>query len=186
MTQTHASSLFLAGSLLLVSACAAPQSTPASQAERVVSEADYDRIKALLGDWYLVGGERLGKVVEANLEEPFLSYAITSAGHSVVEKLFVDQPMEMTSVYYLDKGRLRMDHYCSLGNQPKMVAVSASAENEIAFQTVEVGNMADEDTLHISSHSLEFNGPGEMTVYWGATEGQEPTGGSMYKVKKLE
>ncbi len=62
----------------------------------------------------------------------------------------------------------------------------SSAENEIAFQTVEVGNMADKDTLHISSHSLEFNGPGEMTVYWGATERQKPTGGSMYKVKKLE
>jgi hypothetical protein len=171
--------------LIFATACSSPPSSAVSQAERAVSEDDYDRIKSLLGDWYLVGGERLGKVVEPNLEEPFLTYAITSAGHSVVEKLFVDQPSEMTSVYYLDKGRLKMDHYCSLGNQPKMVAV-AGAENEIAFQVVEVGNLEDKDALHISSHSLEFNGTGEMTVYWGATERQKPTGGSMYKVKKLE
>ena len=172
--------------LFVGSACSSLQGGVVGQEQRTVSEEDYERIKSLAGDWYLVGGERLGKVIEPNLEEPFLSYAITSAGHSVVEKLFVDQPMQMTSVYYLDKGRLKMDHYCSLGNQPRMVAVSASAENEIAFQTVEVGNMADKDTLHMSSHSFEFNGPGEMTVHWGATKGQESTGGSLYRVKKLE
>jgi len=48
------------------------------------------------------------------------------------------------------------------------------------------GNMADKDVLHISWHSLEFNGPGDLTVYRGATEGQEPTGGSMHKVKKRD
>lgn len=77
----------------------------------------------------------------------------------MIEKLFVGQAGEMTSVYYLDEGRLRMDHYCSLGNQPRMVAI-ASEGDELTFELLGVDNMPDPDVLHISSHALEFTGPG--------------------------
>ena len=81
-------------------------------------QADYDQIKELAGDWYLVRGERLGVELESNYDDPFMSYAVSSGGHSVIERLFVDKPNEMVSVYYLSWGQLCMDHYCSLGNQP--------------------------------------------------------------------
>jgi len=41
----------------------------------------------------------------------------------VIEKLFAGQPKEMTTIYHLDGGQLVLAHYCSLGNQPHMVAV---------------------------------------------------------------
>ena len=152
-------------------------------AEIARTEKNFNRLKSLSGEWYLTGGVRLGKKLEANPNEPFLDYAISSGGHAVIEKLFVGQPQEMTTVYYLDQGQLRMDHYCSLGNQPRMVAIP-SANNEILFQLVSVGNMPNKDDLHISSHSLEFPGPDELTVRWGATEGQKESGGSVYRVKR--
>lgn len=183
MHTTKTSVLALAG-LLLTAACASPQLAAASEAERAMAEADFERLKGLAGEWFLAGGFRLDEEMEAKPEEAFLSYSVSSGGHAVIEKLFVDQPREMTTVYYLAQGRLRMDHYCSLGNQPRMVAVPGS-ENEIAFQLVAVDNMPDKNDLHISSHSLEFPGPGELTVYWGATEGQEPSSGSMYRVLPL-
>ena len=167
--------------LLLTAAC---QSSPVNPSTGTASQENYERIKALEGDWYLVSGVRLGKEVEANMDDPFITYEVSSAGHSVIEKLFAGQPGEMTSVYYMDKGLLKMDHYCSLGNQPRMFAIPG-AEGEAAFAVGEVGNFPDEDALYISSHSLEFNGPNELTVYWGATEAGAPSGGSMYKVKKL-
>ena len=123
--------------------------------------------------------------LEKDPETAFLSYSVSSGGHAVIEKMYVGRPMEMTTVYYLDQGHLRMDHYCSLGNQPRMVAVPGG-EDEIAFQLLDVGNMPDVDDLHISSHSLEFPGPGELTVYWGATEDQEDADGSMYRVRRLD
>ena len=64
--------------------------------------------KALSGEWSLVSGERLGVEVEAAPDEPFLSYSVSSGGHSVIEKRFVGKPNEMTSIYYLDSGMLYM------------------------------------------------------------------------------
>ena len=96
--------------------------------DKVDSEFRYEHIKELVGDWYLEGGVRLGEKVEQNLDNPFVTYSISSGGHSVIEKLFVGQPNEMVSIYYLDNGQLKMDHYCSLGNQPRMVAIPGNQE----------------------------------------------------------
>jgi hypothetical protein len=150
-----------------------------------ISKDNFGRLKALSGDWYLVGGNRLGKELEPNLEQPFLSYSVSSGGHSVVEKLFVNKSNEMMTIYYLDTGQLKMDHYSSLGNQPKMIAI-ASAENEILFELLDVSNMASKNDLHISSHSLQFTGPNELTALWGATRDQKPVSGSVYKVKRFQ
>lgn len=184
MPSPSATRLTLLG-LLLLASCAAPGPAPATPDERALAEAHFERLKGLTGDWYLAGGVRLGVEQEANPDETFLSYAVSSGGHAVIEKLFVGQAGEMTSVYYLDEGRLRMDHYCSLGNQPRMVAI-ASEGDELTFELLGVDNMPDPDVLHISSHALEFTGPGELTVYWGATEDGEPSGGSMYQVRPLD
>ena len=171
--------------LLVISGCSTAQKQDASTPEPVTAQANYERIKTLTGDWYLVRGIRLGVELDANYEEPFLSYSVSSGGHSVVEVLFVDKPNEMTSVYYMDSGQLMMDHFCSLGNQPRMVAVTGWG-NDIPFELVSVSNMANENDLHISSHSLEFDGPDQLTVRWGATENQEPMGGSVYTVKRIK
>jgi len=184
MRSLDASKLTLLG-LLLVASCAATGPAAATPDERAAAEAHFERLKALSGDWYLVGGVRLGVEQVANPDETFLSYAVSSGGHAVIEKLFVGKTGEMTSVYYLDQGRLRMDHYCSLGNQPRMAAIPGGGD-ELTFELVGVDNMPDPNDLHISSHALEFSGPDELTVYWGATENQEPSGGSMYQVRPLD
>tara|TARA_Y100001970_G_C14065178_1_gene766289 strand:- start:306 stop:863 length:558 start_codon:yes stop_codon:yes gene_type:complete len=155
-----------------------------STAERIDPEVSYEQIKGLVGDWYLVGGVRLGKEVEQNLEEPFVTYTISSGGHAVIEKFFVGKPNEMVSIYYLDHGQLNLDHYCSLGNQPRMIALPAEG-NKIEFQLIGITNLYDEDELHISSHALVLNGPNELTAYWGATEDQIEFEGSMYNVKRM-
>lgn len=166
--------------IISIAGCQAPRP---SQQLLSASQQNYERIKSLEGDWYLVSGVRLGKAVEPNDETPFITYEVSSAGHSVIEKLFTGQPGEMTSVYYLDEGLLRMDHYCSLGNQPRMASIP-SEESWATFAVTEVGNFPDEDALHISSHSLEFNGPDVLTAHWGATEAGSPSGGSMYRVER--
>tara|TARA_Y100000589_G_scaffold238704_1_gene226103 strand:- start:1684 stop:2295 length:612 start_codon:yes stop_codon:yes gene_type:complete len=172
--------------VLLLSGCiCANDPASISGGDRAMAEADYERLKTLSGDWYLVRGVRLGVELESNFDEPFMTYSVSSAGHSVIEELFAGKPNEMTSVYYLDSGRLMMDHYCSLGNQPRMVAV-AGPQDEIPFKLLSVSNMDDANELHISSHSVEFDGPDELTVRWGATENQKPMGGSFYTVKRAE
>ena len=163
--------------------CSKPHTIVASASEQSASKAGYERLKDLSGAWYLVGGERLGKKVEPNLDEPFLTYSVSSGGHSVVGKLFVDKPTEMISIYYLDMGRLNMDHYCSLGNQPRMVAVPGT-DDLINFKLVGITDLPNKNDLHISSHAVEFTGPDELTVYWGATEDRQTFDGSVYHVRR--
>ena len=169
--------------LIMSGCCWSKKNTTSGGAWSVTQTADYERLKALSGEWYLVSGERLGVEVEAAPGEPFMSYSVSSGGHSVIEKLFVGKPNEMTSIYYLDSGMLYMDHYCSLGNQPRM-KTRPTVGDDIDFKLLSVGNMTAKNDLHISSHSVEFDGPNELTVRWGATKDQKPMTGSFYTVER--
>lgn len=75
-----------------------------------LSERQFEKIKSLVGNWYLTGGNQLGKELEPDLEVPFLTYATSAAGNCVIEKLFAGQTKEMTTVYFLDNGQLSMHH----------------------------------------------------------------------------
>ena len=157
--------------------------SPASPADTEMGERQFEKIKSLVGDWYLTGGNQLGKELEPDPEVPFLTYATSAAGNCVIEKLFAGQTKEMTTVYFLDKGQLSMHHYCSLGNQPSMVAVPAEGD-EIVFQLLAVGNMSDPNDLHISSHSLKFAGEDKLTALWGATKEQTAASSSVFNVER--
>ena len=148
-----------------------------------LSERQFEKIKSLVGNWYLTGGNQLGKELEPDPEVPFLTYATSAAENCVIEKLFAGQTKEMTTVYFLDKGQLSMHHYCSLGNQPSMVAVPAEGD-EIVFQLLAVGNMSDPNDLHISSHSLKFTGEDMLTALWGATKEQTAASSSVFNVER--
>ena len=148
-----------------------------------LSERQFEKIKSLVGNWYLTGGNQLGKELEPDPEVPFLTYATSAAENCVIEKLFAGQTKEMTTVYFLDKGQLSIHHYCSLGNQPSMVAVPAEGD-EIVFQLLAVGNMSDPNDLHISSHSLKFTGEDTLTALWGATKEQTAASSSVFNVER--
>ena len=157
--------------------------SPASAAETEMAERQFEKIKSLVGDWYLTGGNQLGKELEPDPEVPFLTYATSAAGNCVIEKLVAGQTKEMTTVYFFDNGQLSRHHYCSLGNQPSMVAVSAEGD-EIVFQLLAVGNMSDPNDLHISSHSLKFAGEDKLTALWGATKEQTAASSSVFNVER--
>ena len=157
--------------------------SPASAAETEMAERQFEKIKSLVGDWYLTGGNQLGKELEPDPEVPFLTYATSAAGNCVIKKLFAGQTKEMTTVYFFDNGQLSMHHYCSLGNQPSMVAVPAEGD-EIVFQLLAVGNMSDPNDLHISSHSLKFAGEDKLTALWGATSEQTAASSSVFNVAR--
>jgi len=80
---------------------------------------------------------------------------ISSAREGVIiERLRTDIPTEMLTVYNLDNGVLRANHFCQLQNQPNLIAVN-SGEGELNFLcTGEVGNTKTHDEFHMHGYHL--------------------------------
>lgn len=68
-------------------------------------QAAFDYLKQLEGEWGVDGGNE--GVFGWKLE-------VTARGSTVIERLKVGTPTEMTTVYHLDRGTLIVAHYCQL------------------------------------------------------------------------
>jgi len=63
----------------------------------------------------------------------------------------------MTTAYHLDKGVLRMTHYCAAGNQPRLKARDIDlTKNVVHFEFVDATNLASPDAPHVHGFTLRF------------------------------
>src|SRR5258706_3522145 len=109
---------YLIGGLMLVAFGAATYGEDKSAAGKAPAPTHpgLERLKKLAGTW--VEADKDGKPTDKVVS----IIKVTAGGSAVQETIFPGQPMEMMSVYHLDKGDLVMTHYCMLGNQPQMKA----------------------------------------------------------------
>ncbi len=138
-----------------VQAVAAP--SPASQ-------ATMNQLKSLAGNWEMENPEKQG---EWNLASTF---QVTSGGNVVREIMFPGLPHEMTNTYHLDGDSVVVTHYCAIGNQPRMRAVSNDghhhSSNQIHFQFDSVTNFTGGDQTYMGDLLLTMNGPDSLTQNW--------------------
>ncbi len=110
----------------------------------------FEKLKTLAGTW--VEADQDGKPTDK-----VVSVVRVTAGGSVVhETLFPGDPMEMISVYHLDKGNLLMTHYCALGNQPRMKADPSSPPNQIRWQFDGGTNLDPAKDAHMHAATVTF------------------------------
>jgi hypothetical protein len=143
--------------LVLLSGChgsghtSAHHSNPAAGAmiaggDRAKGAAALDRLKALEGEWDLVGDD--GK------RGPGLVIHATAAGSAVQEVMFPGAPHEMTNMYHADGGSLLMTHYCAVGNQPRMRAAATGTGAPLTFQFESVSNLGGRDDTYMGFMEL--------------------------------
>ena len=129
-----------------------------------------EKLKKLAGTW--VEADKDGKPTDKVVSV----VKVTAGGSAVQETLFPGQPMEMVSVYHLDKGDLVMTHYCVLGNQPRMKAEPGPKPNQIRWVFAGGTNLdvakdahmhgatvtiVDDDHLEIAGEAWENGKPSE-------------------------
>jgi hypothetical protein len=130
--------------LLVLGACAYgfAQADKASQMHpRKPSSPMFDQIKTLAGEWE--GKTSDGTVVRT-------SYRVVSNGSAVMNVLNPANEPEMVTMFHMDGASVMVTHYCSAGNQPRMVATSAPKPNVIAFAFKDVTNVAGPAEGHMS------------------------------------
>ena len=70
----------------------------------------FKQLKTLVGEW------------ESPTDKSKITFELTGAGTTLIEKYSSEKHVTMHSMYHLDGDRLVMTHYCMAGNQPRMVA----------------------------------------------------------------
>jgi hypothetical protein len=109
-----------------------------------------EKMKKLAGTW--VEADKDGKPTDKVVSV----IKVTAGGSAVKETLFPDQPMEMVSIYHMDKNDLVMTHYCMLGNQPRMKADPKSPANQIRFLFDGGTNFDPKKDMHMHEGTLTF------------------------------
>ena len=138
-------------------------------------ESAFSRMKQLVGTWEGYGGKEGDRKV-------FFKYRLTGRQSALVEEYFSSRGAEagMITVYHMDGQDLRLTHYCSARNQPRMKASSYDPqEGVVHFQFVDVTNLSepnayftrevvltwkDRDSIQIGFTGL-YDGNEEKMVY---------------------
>jgi hypothetical protein len=109
LTLTLALNLNAASKAESAKSAAAP---PKEQAKK--SSAEFEQMKTLVGKW--AGKADMGQgPVDMTLE-----YRLLAGGSVLEERCFAGTPQEMVTMYFDQKGKLAMTHYCVFGNRPAM------------------------------------------------------------------
>ena len=127
---------------------------------------DFGPLTKLIGSWR--GTSSDGKRV-------LVEYHLTSGGSSLVETLKISGDPEMTTMYYFDRGRVMMTHYCSMGNQPRMRAEMPKAlAKTVNFNFVDATNLASPSDPHMHRVTFTFVDQDHLTQDWySSKDGKE-------------
>ncbi len=142
--------LLCVASLLLAAGVASGLAQTKPQAQmppKKPSSPMFDQIKALAGEWR-------GKMSDAT--PVVTTYKVVSNGSAVMNVLDPGGPMEMVTMFHQDGPAVMVTHYCAMGNQPRMVARSATKPNAIEFTFKDVTNLTSPAEGHMSGLVLTF------------------------------
>ena len=159
--------------IILVVVCALSASLSLAQAQTAKTAAGqplkaqeaFARLRTLCGEWQGVGMAK-GQSVPAHV-----SYKLTAAGNALVETLFPGTPHEMMTVYHLDGAKLMLTHYCSLGNQPRMVLDPASSLDHLSFVFAGGTNMDPERDMHMHNVRIRIKDADHIESEWDTYQG---------------
>lgn len=133
--------------------CMPAKAGPANGAEA------FEKLKSLVGHWET---ERSNMKASLDIE-------LTSGGTAVLEKVhMVDdgKPEEMTTIYYLDGGDVKLTHYCTEGNQPTMRGTYSPETKTLAFELVSISNLKSLDDGHMHHATYTFIDSDHFRTAW--------------------
>jgi len=132
---------------LLVTASAWAQ----SDAQKVLQ-----RFKTMEGTW-------TGKGAHGDTAE--VGYRVIAGGTSVMADIKMGDEA-MTSLFYVDGGRLLMTHFCPSGNQPRMQAMIGPDGNTVTFDFLDATNLPSLQAGHMHKVVYVFGDGDHYSEDW--------------------
>jgi hypothetical protein len=82
-----------------------------------------------------------------------------------LETIAPGTPKEMTTVYHMENGKLVMNHYCTMGNCPKMT-LKKSSDNELFFEMKGKDGISSANEAHMHSLDITWKDPDHISASW--------------------
>ena len=120
----------------------------------------FEKLKSLVGHW---------ETDKTNMNKATLDLELTSGGTAVLEKVRMvedGKSVEMTTLYYLDGGEVKLTHYCMAGNQPTMKGSYAPETKTITFDLVSISNVKSADDGHMHHAVYTFIDNDHFKTTW--------------------
>ena len=142
--------------IIFISFCGCTNKESETKNHLTDTKAAINYLKGLEGKWIVQGGE----------EGIFgWEFDLTSRDGVIIERLKKGTPTEMITIYNLDNGILRANHFCQLQNQPNLTAVTSGNEGGLHFLcNGRVGNTKSHDELHM--HGVHFQKNDSSLIIW--------------------
>ena len=139
--------LYLALLIIFIGICGCTNKKSEIKNSLTDTEGAMSYLKGLKGKWIAV--------LDSDQSKYGFEYILSARDGVIIERLRTDIPTEMLTVYNLDNGILRANHFCQLQNQPNLVAVASETEGDLHFLCDEqVGNTASHNELHMHGYHL--------------------------------
>jgi hypothetical protein len=119
------------------------------------AQKSFEELKSLNGTWE--GKTPDGQTVQVD-------YRVTSNGSALMSEIKGKE--DMISMFSLDGDRVVLTHYCSVGNQPRMVASGSPDGTTITFDFLDVTNLATPDAGHMTRVVLSMPDANHHTEQW--------------------
>ena len=135
-----------------------PLHSPAAPAD---TQSAFRKLQSLAGTWEGTASDGSKSRVQ---------YEVIAGNSAVVER-FVNDKMgaenAMVTVYYLDGGRLLLQHYCMAKNQPRMKAESFDAvANVVRFAFVDATGLPNPQAGHMHNATIRFIDADHISQEW--------------------
>jgi len=128
----------------------------AQNGAQTAAQKSFDQMKSLAGAWQ--GKDSEGQ----NLKVTFRS---TAGGSALMSE--IEGHEDMISMVHLDgPDRLMLTHYCSMGNQPRMLATASSDAKVVDFSFLDATNLATPSGGHMQSVVFTVLDANHHTELW--------------------
>jgi len=126
------------------------------------AQKTFDHLKTLNGHWE-------GK---ANGKDLKVDFRPTAGGSAIMSEILGDE--DMITMFHVDNDRVMATHYCSAGNQPRMVASASPDGKTITFNFVDGTNIASPKAGHMDHLVITIADADHHTEDWTfAKDGKE-------------
>jgi len=141
--------------VVLANASALPAQTRPQ--ERTKSNAAFEQLASLVGDWE---GVQDGVPIH-------VTYTLTARGTALMEEVQPGDPSAMTTMFSVDGDHVMDTHYCAAGNQPQMVSgVPDDLQRGVTFSLLRVTGMKTPADWHNTGLTVTLDDKDHITQRW--------------------